>query len=1519
MKELNRKNKPHPLTELNGQHTDLILKNIDEVIYYVTLGKGGKEIVFLSDKIVDILGISKKKYLGLGRKILDYCYKEDIPEILTQTTRILKKKTKGSFRYRFYNPKRKEYVWVEETIYPQLDKKKKLIGYFGVSRNIESEKRFEQQIIESEKKFRLLAENSSDIIFHFQFKPEPGYTYVSPSVKRILGYSPEEFYKDELIGYKIIHPADRELLLNSQENVIKKREIKKTFTKLAARYLTKKGDIVWLENRYSPIYSGKQIVGLHCVSRDITDQKLKEEELDHSKTQLSKILSNLPGMAYRCLNDDKWTMKFISSGSAEVTGYKPEELIENKKRSFASIVHPEDRQAGSKEIREALRKKKSFEIEYRLIDKSGKVKWIWEKGSGVYNKNKLLYIEGFINDISERKSAEDELNQRWLNYRNLVDAMPVGVFIHVDGKIQFGNKMAFDIAEISKKDNLKEFSLIDFLNKKDQPLAIERIRRAMAGEDTPFIEYEIRTRKGTHKVVRTKSSPIIYNSTHAVQIVIQDITNEKKLEEIRIKSLLTEQTNKELQEEVAKRVSSEQKLKAIFESTSHLIWTINKNMEIVSYNKQYHDSVKKLCGIVIQPGMKTTAFKNVFDPADYETLREAHRSAFMGKDTRIEIPLHAIDGKTYNREMHFHPININGQINEIAAVAQDTTERRNYEKQIIEQASKLKAIFDSGNQNIWTVNKDLLLTSFNKNFAESMSFAGKAPEMYNSVIEPVKNTPYGDTWKERYAAAFRGETVEFETSRNIDGKNYYAQVYLHPVFDQNGKVSEVAGISQNITDRKNYEQQILEQSAKLKAIFDSGSQRIWTVDRDYRLTSFNENFVRIYEITLGRKPELNASALQLVENTPYYYFWKEKYNDSFKGKSFAFETEHTLESGKSLYGQVFFHPIYDAKGRVAEVAALSQDITDRKNAEKQINEQSARLRAIFKSGSQLMWTVDRKLQLTSFNKNYADAIYELYGTYPELNTEIDRMPHTLRSQEYSEFWSGKYEEVLSGKSVEFDTERTTLTGKKIYRHIFLHPIFNDKNEAVEVSAVGYDITGQKKAQEEILNKQSQLEAIINTTNDIIFSIDQDLKLVEFNDVLSRIVYERSGLEIYQGMPVFDLLPAARRDDLISVYKRVLGGESITAIEMFEVGKEERIYEAHYNPIMAGNRITGIAVFSRDITEQKRSEEEILNKQSRLSAIINNTNDIILSIDKNYNLVEFNEVLFNMVKTSMGKTLKPGMSVFDTMDKEYHSGMREIYKRVFEGESVSSIGQFGNDENKMFLETHYNPIKTGDKITGIAIFSSDISAQKKSEEETLKSLKEKEVLLKEVHHRVKNNLQVISSILNLQTAYLKDRSTINLLKECQNRIKTMAFIHESLYQNKDFSQINFSEYIITLVKNLFYSYEANQQKIRTNFAVDTIFLNLDLSIPCGLIVNELVSNALKYAFDDGREGTIFITLKKEKGKIKMVVADNGKGMPDSINFRNTETLGLQLVTTLTEQINGTISMNKNKGTTFEIIF
>lgn len=201
-----------------------------------------------------------------------------------------------------------------------------------------------------------------------------------------------------------------------------------------------------------------------------------------------------------------------------------------------------------------------------------------------------------------------------------------------------------------------------------------------------------------------------------------------------------------------------------------------------------------------------------------------------------------------------------------------------------------------------------------------------------------------------------------------------------------------------------------------------------------------------------------------------------------------------------------------------------------------------------------------------------------------------------------------------------------------------------------------------------------------------------------------------------------------------------------------------------------------------------------------------------------------------------------------------------------------------------------------------------------------SLEEKEVLLKEIHHRVKNNLQIISSLLNLQAEYIHDKRDLELFKVSQKRIETMALIHEKLYQSKDLARIEFSEYIQDLVSSLVCSYEVNFSTIHLEMNTEQVLLGLDTAIPCGLIINELVLNSLKHAFSDGRPGEIHIGFHVESNnKIILIISDNGIGFPPGIDFKDTESLGLQLVNSLIGQISGHIEMKVNQGTEFQITF
>lgn len=236
-------------------------------------------------------------------------------------------------------------------------------------------------------------------------------------------------------------------------------------------------------------------------------------------------------------------------------------------------------------------------------------------------------------------------------------------------------------------------------------------------------------------------------------------------------------------------------------------------------------------------------------------------------------------------------------------------------------------------------------------------------------------------------------------------------------------------------------------------------------------------------------------------------------------------------------------------------------------------------------------------------------------------------------------------------------------------------------------------------------------------------------------------------------------------------------------------------------------------------------------------------------------------------------------------------------------------------------------------------TTDITEQKKAEQylrnahddleikvqertgELLAALQEKELLLREIHHRVKNNLQIISSLINLQISYIQDEKAIEFFRESQSRIKSISMVHEKLYQSKSLGTIEFGSYISNIVTNLFQTYGVAQNAIEYNLDLDNIKLNIETSIPCGLIITELVTNSIKHAFptENGETGKIWIKLHPEAEKLTLVVKDNGVGFPEDLHLEDTGSLGLQLVFLLINQIDGSIELNQENGAEFKIKF
>ncbi len=199
------------------------------------------------------------------------------------------------------------------------------------------------------------------------------------------------------------------------------------------------------------------------------------------------------------------------------------------------------------------------------------------------------------------------------------------------------------------------------------------------------------------------------------------------------------------------------------------------------------------------------------------------------------------------------------------------------------------------------------------------------------------------------------------------------------------------------------------------------------------------------------------------------------------------------------------------------------------------------------------------------------------------------------------------------------------------------------------------------------------------------------------------------------------------------------------------------------------------------------------------------------------------------------------------------------------------------------------------------------------------LHDKEMLMKEIHHRVKNNLMVISSLLSLQSRYIKDEESKEIFKESQNRAQSMALIHERLYRSSDMKSIDFVDYIRSLTRDLFDTYSTQEDRIDLKMDVEDVEVDIDNAVPLGLIINEMVTNSLKYAFPNERAGTISISFHKQKDQYLLEVSDDGVGIPEEFEVEKSDSLGMMLINSLTTQIGGELEMERSPGTTFRIKF
>jgi PAS domain S-box-containing protein len=338
----------------------------------------------------------------------------------------------------------------------------------------------------------------------------------------------------------------------------------------------------------------------------------------------------------------------------------------------------------------------------------------------------------------------------------------------------------------------------------------------------------------------------------------------------------------------------------------------------------------------------------------------------------------------------------------------------------------------------------------------------------------------------------------------------------------------------------------------------------------------------------------------------------------------------------------------------------------------------------------------------------------------------------------------------------------------------------------------------------------------------------------------------------------------------------------------------------------------------------QAETGLLGSDGLLSRILDIADDAIISINENQRIIVFNQGAEKIFGYSAREVFNQPIDMLlpEGFAAQHRRHVRDFAKSPIAARRMGERGEISGrrkDGSAFPAEASISKVDiVGSRIYTVIL--RDVTQRRAADEKIRASLREKEVLLQEIHHRVKNNLQVVSSLLSLQSRGVLDEDTRQKFKESQNRVHSMALIHEQLYQSPSLSEINYPQYIRQLAAHLFRSYRVSSSRIELQTYIDDLRLGVDVAVPCGLIINELVSNSLKYGFPNGRGGVIRIELHRQpEGRATLSVVDNGVGLPEEVGFWNTQTLGLRLVGTLVKQLEGNVEVDRSKGTSVHVTF
>ncbi|WP_440945287.1 PAS domain S-box protein [Methanosarcina sp. T3] len=1347
-------------------------------------------------------------------------------------------------------------------------------------------KRAEKEAIQAAKNWEYTFDAVPDLIAIIDDKYRV--IHVNRAMKAKLGMTSEECAG--LTCYRVIHGTSeppsfcphRQLLKNGTEHTVEVCE-----DRLGGYFVVST----------SPLHDSEgKLIGSIYVARDINERKKVEERLKESEEKYRNIVETAnEGIL---IVDAETRITYANEKITEMLGYSPEELIGRSSWNFADEEGKDILKLNMEKRRQGINQV----YEFKLICKDGSPLWVLISAKALFNKEgKFTGSLAMFTDITERKRVEEALRQSEQRVRLKLESI---------------------LSPAREVANLELADIVDFQ-------AIQSLMNEF------------------YRLAHIPMSLIDLKGNILVSVGWQDICTE---------------FHRVNPETCRHCIESDTKLSAGVAPGEFKLYRCKNNMWDIA------------TPIVVGRQHVGNIFSGQFffedETLDYELFRAQARKYGFNEEEYIaaleKVPRLSREAVDTSMAFFMKLANMFSKLSySNIKLARSLAEHdalvgalRESEKREQARSDELEAVLDAvpvavfiahdpqvrqltGNRLSYEWLRVPVGTNFSKSAPE-----GERPEMFE-LFKDGREIPPENMPSQMAAAGREIKDCELDIV-SADGEIRHVLGNARPLLDEQGNPRGSVSAFVDITGRKKAEEAIRLSNSYNRSLIEASLDPLVTIGRDGKITDVN-------------------GATELITG----YHRKELIGTDFSD----YFTEP--EKARAGYQQVFTHgevrdypleiqhkdgfitpvlynaSVYeDENGEVIGVFAAARDITERKKAEKalrkahenleeKVKERTAELEEAYNSlmekekrlseAQKIAHIGNWEWDIETDEAYWSEEMYRIFGLSPQESAPLYDEFLSYVHPDDREDMDNAHKNVLSGKSFNIEFRIVLTNEEERTVHMQSRVIFNEKNLPVRLKGIVQDITERKEAEEKI----RILADVVESSNDAIVTESLEGIVTSWNKGAEQI-YGYPAEEIL-GKNVSIIEPDNLRGEVNQFIGKIKQGEKIKNYETLRLKKDGATINVSLtiSPVFDSyGKLVAISAITRDITESKQAEEALRESEARLRRFYESNILGVFYYNLDGSVIDANNKLLEIVGYTH-EDLQAGRVNWNKMTPPEY--------RQLDEHAVAELKAVGVNTpyEKEYIRKDGSRVPV---IVGVATFDKacnegvafvlDITERKKAEE----ALANIEIARKkEIHHRIKNNLQVISSLLDLQVDKFKNRENIKdsevmeAFRESQDRVISMALIHEELHKSEGLDTLNFSPYIEELTENLFQTYRLGNVNISLNTDLEeNIFLDMDTAVPLGIIINELFSNSLKHAFVGRDEGEIRIRLLREKNdehkkegnkstSFILTVSDNGRGIPEKFDIEDLGSLGLQLVIYLVDQLDGELELKRDNGTEFTIRF